>query len=339
MNGFQDKVGFIWSVADEVLRDDFKRGKYPDVILPFTVLRRLDCVLAPTKEKVLRRHAELKGRGLSNLDGQLRKASGDKRNELGEDHIVELAGIAEAFKEGAHAKIFRNADFAYRKITVERPLRLNFQTSAERIDRLKDETAFQNLAKTKNKGKGVGAYGDTPLKNGGKMQKAVISTLGKIDPVIVCKSRDVFNAVLDEAFDPSQSPLIKGGSKGGVKLASPLKKAILSALSERDETADICRDAEGNPEPDPELRDYENVPYEEDVYSYFGREVKPHVPDAWINENVRDEKDGKVGKVGYEINFTRYFYQYQPPRPLEEIEADIKTLEAEIMKMLSEISG
>ena len=76
MNGFQDKVNFIWAVADEVLRDDFKRGKYPDVILPFTVLRRLDCVLAPTKEKVLKRHEDLKNKGLTNLDGQLRKAAG-----------------------------------------------------------------------------------------------------------------------------------------------------------------------------------------------------------------------------------------------------------------------
>ena len=75
-NGFQDKVNFIWSVADEVLRDDIKRGKYPDVILPFTVLRRLDCVLQPTKQKVLERYASLKGKGLENLDGQLRRAAG-----------------------------------------------------------------------------------------------------------------------------------------------------------------------------------------------------------------------------------------------------------------------
>jgi type I restriction enzyme M protein len=63
------------------------------------------------------------------------------------------------------------------------------------------------------------------------------------------------------------------------------------------------------------------------------------VPDAWINTAIRDEKDGRVGKVGYEINFNHYFYKYQPPRPLEEIEADIKTLEREILEMLRDVAG
>jgi len=77
----------------------------------------------------------------------------------------------------------------------------------------------------------------------------------------------------------------------------------------------------------------------EDVFAYFEREVKPHVPDAWINESRRDAKDGQIGVVGYEINFNRYFYQYVPPRPLEEIEADIKALETEILVMLREVAG
>ena len=92
-------------------------------------------------------------------------------------------------------------------------------------------------------------------------------------------------------------------------------------MSERDETA--CRDKDGNPEPDPELRDYESVPLAETVESFFAREVKPHVPDAWIDIEKRDPKDKKVGLVGYEINFNRYFYRYKLPRPLEEIEAEI----------------
>jgi type I restriction enzyme M protein len=75
MSDFQGKVNFIWSVADEILRDDFKRSKYPDVILPFTVLRRVDCVLEPTKDKVLDRYESLKGR-LDNLHGPLTKVSG-----------------------------------------------------------------------------------------------------------------------------------------------------------------------------------------------------------------------------------------------------------------------
>jgi len=91
----------------------------------------------------------------------------------------------------------------------------------------------------------------------------------------------------------------------------------------------VCRDKDGNPEPDPELRDTENVPLKEDIHEYFAREVLPHVPDAWIDE-------GKT-KVGYEIPFNRHFYTYAP-RPLAEIEADIKAIEQEILAMLREVA-
>ena len=108
-------------------------------------------------------------------------------------------------------------------------------------------------------------------------------------------------------------------------------KAVLAALSERDETADICRDRQGNPEPDADLRDTESVPLKVEVEEYFKREVLPHVPDAWI--------DHSKTKVGYEIPLNRHFYRYEPPRPLEEIEADIKALEGEIMTLLREVTA
>ena len=111
-----------------------------------------------------------------------------------------------------------------------------------------------------------------------------------------------------------------------MRLTAPELKAVLGALGERDETAEICRDRDGNPEPDPELRDTESVPLKEDIAEYFHREVLPHVPDAWIDESKT--------KVGYEIPLNRHFYRYEPPRPLEVIEADIKTLEQEIMSLL-----
>ena len=122
-----------------------------------------------------------------------------------------------------------------------------------------------------------------------------------------------------------------------LKLEAPLRKAVITALSERNETAEICLDKELNPEPDPDLRDTENVPLKEDIGQFFEREVKPHVPDAWVNTNLLDIKDGQVGRVGYEINFNRYFYVYQPPRPLEEIESEIQTLQADINTLLKEL--
>ena len=132
------------------------------------------------------------------------------------------------------------------------------------------------------------------------------------------KNRDVLDADLKDAIRES-----------GLKISAPLKNAIMKALSERDETADICTDGKGNPEPDTALRDYENIPLKKDISEYFQSEVLPHVPDAWIDES-------KTVK-GYEISFTRYFYQYKPLRSLAEIRADILALEEETEGMISEI--
>ena len=99
---------------------------------------------------------------------------------------------------------------------------------------------------------------------------------------------------------------------------TPVVKAVLVALSERDETAEPCRDTKGRIEPDTDLRDTENVPLTDDIQTYFEREVLPHVPDAWI--------DHTKTKIGYEIPFTRHFYKHVPPRELEEIDADLNLL-------------
>jgi len=142
------------------------------------------------------------------------------------------------------------------------------------------------------------------------------------------KDREAFEGVLDNSAKST-----------GLKLSAPVRKAILTALCERDETGAICRDKDGYPEPDPELRDTESVALAETVEAFFNREVRPHVPDAWIDTSRRDPKDGEVGVVGYEINFNRYFYRYKPPRPLEEIEADIRSIEIDIVRLLGEITG
>jgi type I restriction enzyme M protein len=162
---------------------------------------------------------------------------------------------------------------------------------------------------------------------GRKEQEAIRKMLATL-PTTMFKDRTVFDAALE-----------KTAKAANLKLPVPVRKAILSALSERDETAEICRDNDGNPEADPELRDTENVPLSEGLETYFEREVKPYVSDAWINTAICDEKDSQVGKVGYEINFNRYFYKYTSPRPLEEIEADIKTIEKDVLEMLREVAG
>jgi type I restriction enzyme M protein len=255
---------------------------------------------------------------------KMRKSMGDKRHEITDEKIREITAWFHAFEETDHARIFPSTAFGYRKITVERPLRLSFCVSPERIERLRSESAFQNLATTKKKGEA----GAAEVAEGKRQQAQILGILREIESDRIVQDRMAFDKWLMAGF-----------KRHGVKLSAPLKKALLSALSERDETAKPCLDAKGRIEADPDLRDTENVPLSESVQDYFEREVRPHVPDAWINEEVVDEKDGGVGKVGYEINFNRYFYTYTPPRSLEEIERDIKTLEAEILGMVKEMMG
>ena len=255
---------------------------------------------------------------------QMRKSLGDKRREIPRDKAEQILSLLRDLKEGEYVKVFPTTHFGFRKITVERPLRLNFQVTPERIARLDEESAFRNLAVSKKKNAKEKAKEEA---EGKKEQEAIRKMLCAL-PTTLFKDRTVFDAALEKAA--------KGAN---LKNPAPIRKAIHAALSERDETAEICRDSDGNPEPDPELRDTENVPLSESIESYFEREVKPYVPDAWINTAIRDEKDGQVGKVGYEINFNRFFYKYTPPRPLEEIEAEIKTVEKDILEMLREVAG
>ena len=233
-----------------------------------------------------------------------RKSLGNKRNEIDEAARKRINNIYMAFEEGEHSKIFNTTDFGYRQITIERPLRLDFQVSNERIEKLKTEKAFEKLKPA--------------------AQTALIEHLKAFPHKELYTNREQFLEVFE--------PYIKEQ-----KLGAPLKKAVLNALSERSETADICTDAHSNPEPDSDLRDHENVPLGEDIKAYFDREVKPYVPDAWINESIRDHKDNEIGKVGYEIPFTRYFYQYTPPRELEEIEKDIEGVENELLELLKKL--
>jgi len=255
---------------------------------------------------------------------KMRKSLGNKRNEVSPDQIREITELYNAFEEGEYVRILGNEDFGYRKATVERPLRRNFKASPERIERLYDQRAFQNIAKSKRKGEAK----KREEEKGRKTQEKVIRILQNMDSSRIYRNCNEFRRDLRKLF-----------KRNGFKLTASLGKAIFSALSERDETAVVCKDKNGDPEPDPNLRDYERVPLREDVYEYFKREVLPHVPDAWIDENVKDDKDGEVGKVGYGINFNRYFYKYESLRPLEEIEADIRELEMEIMDMLKEVIG
>ena len=228
---------------------------------------------------------------------KMRKSLGSKRKELGEGDIARIVKLYGDFEENEYSRIFDNEDFGYSTITVERPLQLNFAVTPERLERLGDAKPLAALK------------GDL-----GRL-KAALAGLGADK---LWKNRDAFQKDAKRAL-----------ASAGFSLAAPQMKALLQALSEHDETADICRDSKGRPEPDTDLRDTETVPLKDDIKAYFQREVLPHVPDAWI--------DPDKTKVGYEIPFTRHFYKHVPPRPLEEIEGDLAQVSREIAEMLQEV--
>lgn len=227
----------------------------------------------------------------SAMHAPMRKSLGSKRKYLSDDEVAEIAKLHEAFEEGPNSKIFATTDFGYRRITVERPLRLRFSVTPEKL------AAYQ-------------------------------ATKGA-DQV------EVFSGVQGE-FDNLQAFLKAAGIK---KLGKGALKAALACFGERDANARPVLDDKGNLQTDSDLREFENVPLNQSIDDYLEREVLPHVPDAWIDTGKRDQKDGQVGIVGYEINFNRYFYVYQPPRSLAEIDADLKAVEAEIAALLGEVTA
>jgi type I restriction enzyme M protein len=273
---------------------------------------------------------------------QMEKSLGNKRRRIGDpqdkakdpDHIAEITRIYENFQDGETrtflldgkekalvvSKLFDNEDFGYHKITVERPLRLNFQATTERIARLEEQTAFKNLAASSKKNETLRQQEVQAGKARQQVIRDLLAAFADQHSDTLFKDRKTFLLALRD-IDRAR----------GVKLAAPELKAVLAALGERDETAAICRDSKGNPEPDTDLRDTETVPLKENIEEYFLREVLPHVPDAWI--------DHSKTKVGYEIPLNRHFYRYEPPRELAEIEAEIKVLEGEILELLREVTA
>ena len=238
---------------------------------------------------------------------KMRKSLGSKRQYITEDQISELVRLYGSFEATAQSKIFPIDVFGYRRITVERPLRLNFQTSAERIAKVLEEKALQKLDSA--------------------AQQRLLVALHAMDASQLHRNREQFSKLLKKTL-----------TAHSVSLSTPELKALMSILSERDPEADICT-TKGDPEADAGLRDSENVPLGESVHDYFQREVIPHVPDAWIDESKTDVQDGEVGIVGFEIPFNRHFYVFQPPRSLAEIDLDLKACTNRIKQMIEGLSA
>ena len=288
--------------------------------------------------------------------GNKRKKIGDKDEENPEpDQIGHITNLYFEQETGEFCKIFDNHEFGYWRITVERPLRLNFQTSSERIAKIEDlnneplreyekviaeiREIFPEPAELPTKEKQTILKAEKTYLKWRVFEDEELeelkAALAAIDETRTYKDREVFLKDFHKAL-----------KNAGYKPTGSQKKKILDRLSERDQTAEICYDGKGEPEPDPELRDNENVPLiavpEKDnngedeidydtINDYFRREVLPHVADAWI--------DWSKTKIGYEINITKYFYKYKPLRNLSEIRADILALEDETDGMIKQAVG
>lgn len=226
----------------------------------------------------------------SSLHIPMQKSLGSKRKRMSEEQIASVAQLLDAMATEGISKVFQTTDFGYRRITVERPLRMRFEASEARINNFNAVTNDAHADK--------------------------LSTVRG-------------------TFDSLDALLKAAGIK---KLTKSHAKELMTIVGFKDPDAPPMKDEKGNLVPDTDLREFENVPLGQDIRDYFAREVLPHVPDAWIDESKKDPKDGQVGIVGYEINFNRYFYQYQPPRPLSVIDEELKAVEAEIAALLAEVT-
>jgi type I restriction enzyme M protein len=241
---------------------------------------------------------------------KMRKSLGDKRKEISSEQIEAITRLYTDLAEGEQVKIFPNESFGYQRITVERPLRLRWEVTPNTAGQLRETKQWTKLGDVEKAGveaRLLGLVGSATTERG--------SLVKKLGPV-----------------------------------PKAIEKPLWNLLGVSDPEAPVITTKKGEPEPDPDLRDNENVPlpavsvtwepepderlasleYRTSVDDYMAAEVHPYVPDAWV--------DHSKTRLGYEIPLTRHFYRYVPLRPLAEIDAEIKALEAEIQDLLGEVT-
>ncbi|RIJ00927.1 SAM-dependent DNA methyltransferase [Achromobacter sp. K91] len=239
------------------------------------------------------------------IHSPMRKSEGNKRRFINDEQIQDIARLYADFQAGENVRIVDYKDFGYRRIKVLRPLRLVAKITEEGLEALKVSKGFAKLVEDEQT----------------KWLTLLRQDLGKTHPY---------------AWFATLAAVAK---KAGLpKITKPLATALEAALGVRDTNAPEVLDEEGNPVPDKELEDFESVSLEQNIGGYMAAEVLPHVPDAWVDADYTDDRDGQIGKVGYEINFNRYFYKYVPPRDLHDIDVELKAVEAEIAALLDEVA-
>ncbi|WP_339205252.1 class I SAM-dependent DNA methyltransferase [Paenibacillus sp. FSL K6-3182] len=238
------------------------------------------------------------------------KNEGNKRRIVSDDQRRQILDIYAAAENDELSKMFNYRVFGYRRIKVLRPLRMKLLLNEQGLSRLESYDIWQQLSPEHQS-----------------------FWLASINPFLgETKKYSWAETFAKEAVNSSEAKSLK------VKANKAFVTALLNAFGHKDPEAEPSTDAQGKIVPDTDLTDYENVPYPESIEDYFEREVLPYVPDAFIDNSFTDDKDKQLGRVGYEINFNRFFYEYQPPRKLNDIDYDLKEVESEIATLLSEVA-
>lgn len=263
---------------------------------------------------------------------KLRKALGNKKNEIGPEDRAAITKLYADFEPGEFCKIYRNEEFMYREYVVMQPLQRSYAITPERIKAMLSKGSLSGL---------YDAAKADELENKEELTGKELKKLEAYQdnkPVFDAIVTALQAAVSDTVYNcPSDFMPVLTRALSGVTADKKLLDRIADGLSVMDKTAMIQRDKKGNVIYDKETKDTELVKYEEDIDTYMAREVLPHVPDAkaFFEENLGAKKP--VIKTGAEIPFTRYFYKYQQPVPSEELEAKFMELELSVSERVSRL--
>ena len=270
----------------------------------------------------------------SGIYHKLRKALGNKKNEISPEDRSVITKLYADFEENELCKIYKNEEFIYREYAIMQPLQRSYGITIERINNMAASGALSSLydgAKV--------AELENVEELTGKEEKKLQNYLDN-KPVCEAIMQALYDNVSDELF-MSPAPFLKHLSYvlSGVDIEKKLVEKIAHGLSVMDKNAEIQRDKKGDIIYDKETKDTEIVKYEEDIETYMEREVLPHVPDAkwFFEENLAAKKP--VIKTGAEIPFTRYFYKYQQPKPSEELEKQFLELEKSVSERIAKLFG
>ena len=275
----------------------------------------------------------------------MKRSLGDKRRYLDQPTIDAVTREHGGIENSKTSRVFDNADFGYRRITVQRPLRLRFEISDEARERFLNTCPelYDSLQAVQDQ------LGTEPHYDWNQVWDEVLKIFKHLPDYVEGWAKGAKGSAQKKIFrecftaiDPDAAPVI---AKRHAKINLDEEALFPHGVSTLDDEAFyelLGLYAEGKNfveyEPDQALKDAENIPLKEDIVSYFLREVRPYVADAWIDREILDEQDGGIGKVGYEINFNRVFFQYQPPRPLHEINEELAKVEKRIMGLLREVT-